>query len=536
MPSSTLLMQPSIELPSIDLHWDAVPITVVRATWTSRQGLLPRLRRSSGVVSRRVAFWVWIFFIVLLSSGVKVSGQEYVSSASEMLLDGSGPGSPPPPANMEERMSDLERQNAILSQQQASLLAELEHLTEENRKVLREPWQFTGYDRELGAFTLVRGSPEKPYELRADVWAEARYLNFSANRNTWTDSTGATLPISSLDSIEITRNFINLSGYAMDPKLQYSAFFFSSTASNQTVYLGWINYQFSEAFDVRVGNWLVPGTREWLDSFRYTLGAERLMATTFFRPNISPGIWAQGKLWEQLNYRVMLANSVNRFTQGIERVGSSKALGMTAYWEPTNDFGPGPSDMEGHETPSLRLGTSMVFSEEANQNFGELGTRNSEDTILRLSDGTPLFRPGALGPGSQLRSARVNLWALDAAVKYRGWSVSGEYLLRLLNDFEGSPTPPPRSSIFDHGGLLQVGTMVVPRQVEAFGRTSLVTGPFGTGYEYGGGLNWYLYGTRDCRLTAEVLQIRDSPAQNILTGYRAGASGTLLQLQCFVDF
>ena len=86
--------------------------------------------------------------------------------------------------------------------------------------------------------------------------------------------------------------------------------------------------------------------------------------------------------------------------------------------------------MEGHETPSLRLGTSMAFSEEANQAFGASASGNPEDTILRLSDGTPLFRPGALGPGIQLRSARVNLWAVDAAVKYRGWGVSGEYLMR----------------------------------------------------------------------------------------------------------
>jgi hypothetical protein len=177
----------------------------------------------------------------------------------------------------------------------------------------------------------------------------------------------------------------------------------------------------------------------------------------------------------------------------------------------------------------------MAFSEEANQAFGELGIRNPEDTILRLSDGTPLFRPGALGPGIQLRSARVNLWAVDAAVKYRGWSVSGEYLLRLLNDFEGSPTPPPRSSIFDHGGLLQMGTMLIPKKVEPFARTSFVTGPYGAGYEYGGGLNWYPRGTRDWRFTAQLLQISDCPAQNLLTGYRAGSSGPVFQLQWFLD-
>ena len=77
--------------------------------------------------------------------------------------------------------------------------------------------------------------------------------------------------------------------------------------------------------------------------------------------------------------------------------------------------------------------------------------------------------------------------------------------------------------------------MIIPCCLEAYGRTSFVNGPFGAGYEYGGGLNWYPYGNRDCRLTAEVLQISDCPAQNLLTGYRAGASGTLFQLQWMLD-
>ena len=65
------------------------------------------------------------------------------------------------------------------------------------------------------------------------------------------------------------RNFIQFSGFALDPRLQFTAFIFSSTALNDTVYLGWINYRFSDALDIRVGNWLVPGTREWNESFRF---------------------------------------------------------------------------------------------------------------------------------------------------------------------------------------------------------------------------------------------------------------------------
>ncbi len=394
------------------------------------------------------------------------------------------------------------------------------------------------YDEARGQFVLVRPKDAQrvPFELRVDLFTQARFFGFSRSANYWTDSTGTRQPIRNYDSIEVNRNFIQFSGFAIDPRLQFTAFIFSSTAINDTVYLGWINYHFNDAFDLRVGNWLVPGTREWVESFRYTMGADRLMATTFFRPNISPGIWAQGEPIKNLYYVAMLANSLNRFTQGIERVGAAATFGGTVWWEPHGEFGPGPSDIENHETPTPRIGTNLAVSHEANQAAGAIGLGNPEDTILRLSNGTPLFRPGALGPGVNLLSTAVQLWTIDAAFKYRGFGISGEYFLRWLDGFKETGGGSPYRTIFDQGGLLQAGYFVAPSKLELFTRTSFVAGPFGGGNEYGGGVNWYVKGTRDWRMTAEVLRIDHSPAQNILTGYRAGESGTLFQLQWFTDF
>jgi hypothetical protein len=394
------------------------------------------------------------------------------------------------------------------------------------------------YDDELGAFVLVRprDAQRVPFELRADLFTQARFTGFSRSAENWIDSTGAPRPIRNYNSIEITRNFVQFSGFAIDPRLQFTTILFSSTALNDTVYLGWLNYRFNDAFDLRVGNWLVPGTREWYESFRYTLGADRLMATTFFRPNISPGIWAQGEPVQGVHYVAMIANSLNRFTQGIERVGSAPTFGGTVRWEPRGDFGRGPSDIENHQILIPRIGTSLALSREANQGFGQAGQGNPEDTILRLSDGTPLFRPGALGPGVELASTHVQLWTIDAALKYRGLGLSGEYFLRWLDDFHPQGGALPIHSLFDHGGLLQGGYFLVPSKLEAYARTSFVTGRFGGGDEWGGGVNWYVRGTREWRMTFEVLSINHSPAQNILTGYRAGESGTLFQLQWFSDF
>lgn len=394
------------------------------------------------------------------------------------------------------------------------------------------------YDDELGSFVLVRPrDPKKtPFELRVDLFTQGRYSQFVRDRGTWVDSAGDTQLIRDFQSIEITRNFIQFSGYGIDPRLQYTAIIFSSTALNDTVYLGWINFHFNDAFDLRVGNWLLPGTREWYTSFRYTLGADRLMATTYFRPNISPGIWAQGEPIEGFHYVAMVANSLNRFTQGVERVGTNLAFGGTAWWEPMGEFGLGYSDLENHQTFTPRVGAGMVLSRESNQGFGDLSLSNPEDTILRLSNGTPLFRPSALGQGVLLQAVSIQSWAIDAAFKYRGIGVSGEYFFRSLNDFKSAGGSPVANSLFDHGGLLQAGAFVKPNKIELFARTSFVDGRFGTGYEAGGGVNWFPKGTREWRFTGEALWIDGSPAQNLLTGYRAGEVGMLYQAQFIVDF
>ena len=174
--------------------------------------------------------------------------------------------------------------------------------------------------------------------------------------------------------MEITRNFIQFSGFAIDPRLQFTAFLFSSTALNDTVYLGWINYRFSDAFDLRVGNWIVPGTREWFESFRYTLGADRLMATTFFRPNISPGIWAQGEPIKGLNYVAMFANSLNRFSQGVERVGSAPTFGGTVWW------GRGATSVQGR--PTSRITRSSLRGSAPTWPSRTSGTRGSPTGML----------------------------------------------------------------------------------------------------------------------------------------------------------
>ena len=71
----------------------------------------------------------------------------------------------------------------------------------------------------------------------------------------------------------------------------------------------------------------------------------------------------------------------------------------------------------------------------------------------------------------------------------------------------------------------------MPKRLEVYAIGSQVTGDFGTGTEFGGGLNWYVGGQRGNRFSAEVTDVRDSPAEQDRTGFVAGASGTLFRVQ-----
>ena len=352
-----------------------------------------------------------------------------------------------------------------------------------------------GYDEEKSQFILAQPrDPERtPFALNFDLITELRYTGFARSARTWTDSAGVVLPVRNYDTIEVNRNWFQFSGYALDPRLQFMAIIFNSSTSNTTLFLGWIDYRFSKAFTLSAGYYKVPGSREWYDSFRYTLGADRTMATTFFRPSMSPGIWASGEPVDDLHYIAMVANSFNGLDLAENRIGSNMAFGGTLWWEPLGKFGPGPSDVEWHERPTPRIGTSLTVSRE--QLPGPAAVQsNPENTLFRLSDGTPLSTPGALAPGVQVNTTGVQLWSIDAAVKYRGLSLSGEYYLRWLDDFRYTGGPLSIRSLFDNGAYAQASYFVIPRRLEGYARSSFVTGRFGGGDEWSGGLNWYVLG------------------------------------------
>jgi len=164
-------------------------------------------------------------------------------------------------------------------------------------------------------FTIVPLNPEEtPFSLRVRSQNVFRYTGFARDASFWTDSAGNRVPIANANYFGIPRGRIIFSGTALLPELRYLLNIDYNTVTSDPIgfraYV--LSYRFSEAIELSVGQSKVPGSREWLESaFAPLQGPDRSMATTFFRPSLSQGIWITGQPAEGWHYHAMVSNGFN---------------------------------------------------------------------------------------------------------------------------------------------------------------------------------------------------------------------------------
>lgn len=454
------------------------------------------------------------------------------------------PGETSSPPSIADRLAELERQQSLLNEEQRSLAEKLQGTTAADEaspseeetsstspastSASKESKFKVSYDD--GFAISPNDSEQYPFKLKFNNQAQFRYTGFARDVETWTDSAGNVSPVTNRSAFELTRGRAIVSGYAFAKELTYNlAIDYTTTSSTQLSFWNyWIAYEFNRGFSLFAGQTLVPGSREWLTPWLYTQGPDYSLATTFFRPSLSQGVWATGEPVDGLNYRVMLSNGFNTLGTNPRQLDTRMTLSGSVWLQPWGDYGAGFSDFEWHDDPAIRLGTSYTYSPiEGQQGNPDL----PENVDIRLSDGTLITQTGALAPGVTLNQYSVSLNAIDAGWKYRGVSINAEVFLRDLLSLHGDG-PVPQSSIFDYGGYLQGGVFAIPQRLELYGRTSRITGDFGRGSEYAGGMNWFLLcGKQNLKLNIDAAWINDSPADQLRSGYRAGDSGLLLRTQ-----
>jgi hypothetical protein len=393
-----------------------------------------------------------------------------------------------------------------------------------------------------GAVLLDEPNGDIPFHLRANLSLEGRYSYFGRTKDFWTPNNQPSQPVDDYSIIEMNRYYLMFSGYAFDPKLIYSFMTFGSSSAGAFMPVGFMGYDWMPEIKGRIGVWKTPGTREWTDSYNATLGADRTMATTYFRPSWTPAAWLEGTLNKTFQYEFLVGNSFGGSAQNTyaSRQGTAMLYSLSGKWQPLGDIGFGISDLSWHDGFVTRLGSTATF-QRITDTPGYYGSNNPDYTILRLSNGTPANEIGAFGPNSKLVSGNIFLGTLDWAFKYRGFALAAEFMYRYLGDPGWSTAaglqPGTLSSLNDYGGYLQGSYFLMPKSFEMFGRSSIVNGAYGTPWEAGGGFNWYpIAMVPNWIITAESLYIQNSPADNLLTPYRAGESGVVGQLQVRFSF
>lgn len=368
---------------------------------------------------------------------------------------------------------------------------------------------------------------EEDFKLKVNGRMQFRYANFARRDRSYTFDNGVTGTQLNRNDFEIERARLEFSGHMLSPSLKYYLNFDFDTDGDQGVEAldYWFSYEASRAFELFAGRGFVPGSREYLDGSTSTHLAGRSLATNFFRPGRSIGLWASGEPLDGFFYRTMLGNAFDSSNVGDDEIDSEFTYALSLWSEPLADYGKGRADLSFHEELAVRAGSSFTFSPIETTRSG---TRIGEANAIRLTDGSRI--------SADISEYDLYLYAIDLALKYRGFSVNSEAYLRAVQNLKSDSIILADDSFTDRGLYVDVGYFIVKSYLEAVIRYSVIDGDLSRADEYAAGINYYINQTHKNKLTFDIALVDDSPLENSSTNYRVGDTGLLFRSQWQVAF
>ena len=408
-----------------------------------------------------------------------------------------------------------------------------------NPTVTQVPVTGDAYENEFGLFQPGGAGfklADTPYgDVNFSAWAYIRYLNQQNLDPTYTDAFGRTTTLDLRNDIQVNKVNLYFKGWVFDPNFHYNFWSWTTNTSQgepaQVVIAGDLGYKFSDKLDLRFGVLPLPGTRTLRGQHPYWNKVDhRTIGNEFFRPSFTTGIIANGELAKGLYYRAAIANNMSALGVSAAQLDDEfNTLSAAIWWQPTTgEYGTatGYGDFDDHEQVATQFGVGITRSRETRQN--QPGTEDVENTQLRLSDGTVIFRPDAFGTGGTIEEATYLMTAFDAGFKYRGYALEGEYYFRWIDDFQVVGTIPV-TELYDHGFEVQASAMLLPETLSAYVAGSKIFGEYGEPWDLGIGVNWYPFHQRLMRVNAEMLYLEDSPVGYSSVPFAFGGNGWVLQ-------
>jgi hypothetical protein len=368
-------------------------------------------------------------------------------------------------------------------------------------------------------------------DLNVSLYTYARYLNQRALNSTYTDAFGNVKSVQQRQDFQLNKVQIKFLGWIMNPKLRYFLYAWTSNANQglgaQVVLAGNLNYTFNKYVTLGAGITSLPGTRSVEGNFPFWLGVDsRMIADEFFRGSYTSGIWARGDITSKLRYQVMVGNNLSTLGVPASRIDKHfNTVSSALIWAPTTgEFGAGFGDFEDHQRLATRL--AFHFSRSDENKESQPSSDSFENTQLRLSDGTVIFTPDLFGPGITITDARYRMTSFDGGLKYKGYSLEGEYYMRWLDNFRG-PGTAGLASLFDQGYQIQGAAMVIPKTLQAYVGQSKIFGQYGNPWDFRAGVNWFPWKNRVVRWNNEWLYLRNSPVGYTSVPFAVGGRGSV---------
>ena len=379
-------------------------------------------------------------------------------------------------------------------------------------------------------------------EVDFSVFTYVRYLNQLALDDTYTDAFGRTKSLDLRNDAQFQKVTLNFKGWLFNPDFRYLFYTWTANTSQgqsaQVVVAGNLSYHFSDAFSLAGGIGALPSTQSTNYTFPNWLRVDnRTIADEFFRGSYTSGFWAWGKLSDDVGYRVMLGNNLSQLgVDAVQMDSTFNTVSGALWWMPTTgEYGPaqGLGDYEYHDAPATLFSAHYTRSREDRQS--QPGTNDFENSQIRLSDGTIIFSADPFGTGTQIDRATYQMAAVSGGVKYRGWSLDGEYYWRWVDDFKANG-PLPFDSMYDHGFQLQGSKMLLPQSLQGYLSGSKIFGEYGDPWDVAVGMNWYPMQRRELRVNLQGLYLRDSPVGYSSVPFVVGGNGWVFTTDVMLNF
>lgn len=458
-----------------------------------------------------------------------------------VILSAAARAEDPAPASTDDRLAQLEarldasqrRLNEL--QQVADQLTDApleKDRTEALRQQIRDVLSEREFRESLMPSVVAAGyndgftirSEDKAFSLKTNAVLHFRWTHYATqSRNRYQDPR---LERNDRTGFDVQRIRLIFSGNAWSPDLTYRFEFRGDApdAYNLVVDKVYANYRFADEFQVRAGSFRLASTRAQFTSDTNFQFVDRPMTDAVFGLGIGLGMRFWGQLFDKrLEYFLDVVNSLNNdrnrtITPDPAEMDNNPAIVFRLVWHalgdnPEKDF-VAAADLPRHESPALDFGFHYAFNEDAG---------DSRTTRIPF----PLARGPQLG-GFGLTTTnglQINQFGWDAAFKYQGFSLIGEYILRIVDPrhaFRRPFTPWSRltgdgSTVAQHGAYVQAGYFLpIPdfadriEIVTRVGGVSTLAGEQEGAWEYAGGVNYYIQGNR-VKLQTDVTKVYEAP-------------------------